>query len=67
MIYGHRGGTCENDLSFVLKAVTKNTGLIPDLQDADPVCIRLQDLRNLRWRLITVPFLLECSEECLTT
>ena len=30
-------------LSF-FRAVPKNTGLIPDLQDADPVCIRLQNL-----------------------
>ena len=44
----HRGGTFDNALSFVLRAVSQNTGLIPDLQDADPVYIRLQDLGNLR-------------------
>ena len=43
-VYEHRGGTCDNALSFVLTAVSKDTGLIPDLQNADPVCIRLQDL-----------------------
>ena len=66
-IYEHRGDTCDNDLYLVLRVVSKDTGLIPDLQDADPVCIRLHDLGNLRWRLITVPFLLECSGECPTT
>ena len=66
-IYEHRGDSCDNALSFVLRAVSKDTGLIPDLQDADPVCIRLQDLGNLRLRLITIPFLLVCSGECLTT
>ena len=39
----HRGGTFDNALSFVLRAVSQNTGLIPDLQDADPVYIRLQE------------------------
>ena len=67
VINEHRGGTCNNALSFVLMGVSKDTGLIPDLQDADPVCIRLQDLGNLRLRLITIPFLLVCSGECLTT
>ena len=47
-IYEHRGDTCDNGLSFVLRAVSKNTGLIPDLQDADLVCIRLHNLGNLR-------------------
>ena len=47
VIYEHRGGACDNALSFVLRAVSKKTGL-PDLQDADPVCIRLQDLGNHR-------------------
>ena len=47
-IYEHRGDSCDNALSFVLRAVSKDTGLIPDLQDADPVCIRLQNLGNLR-------------------
>ena len=47
-IYEHRGDTCGNVLSFVLRAVSKDTGLIPDLQDADPVCIRLQNIANLR-------------------
>ena len=46
-IYEHRGDTCDNVLSFVLRAVSKDTGFIPD-QDADPVCIRLQNLGNLR-------------------
>ena len=48
MIYEYRGGTCDNALSFVFRAMSKNTGLISDLQDADPVCIRLQNLGNLR-------------------
>ena len=48
VIYEHRGGTCENVLSFVLRAVSKNAGLIPALQDADAVCIPLQDVGNLR-------------------
>ena len=48
MIYDHSGGTCGNALPFVLRAVYKDTGLISDLQDADPVHIRLQDLRILR-------------------
>ena len=39
--------TCDNALSFVLRAVSKNTGLIPDLQDAGPVCMRLHNLGNL--------------------
>ena len=43
-IHEHRGDTCDNALFFVLRAVSKNTALIPDLQDADPVCIRLQNL-----------------------
>ena len=30
VIYEHRGGTCDNALSFVLTAVSKDTGLIPD-------------------------------------
>ena len=47
VIYKYRGGTCDNVLSFVLRAVSKDTGFIPD-QDADPVCIRLQNLVNLR-------------------
>ena len=47
-IYKYRGDTCDNAFSFVLRVVSKNTGLIPDLQDADPVCIRLQNLGNLR-------------------
>ena len=47
VIYEHRGGTCDNGLPFVLRAVSKETGLIPDLQDADPVCIQLQNLGNL--------------------
>ena len=66
-IYEHRGDTCDNALFFVFKAVSKDTGLIPDLQDPHPVCIRLYNLGQLRWRLIIVPFLLECSGECLTT
>ena len=67
-IYEHKGDTFDNALSFVLRAASKDTGLIPDLQDADPVCIRLQALGNVRRRLITVPFMLiiECSGECLT-
>ena len=48
VIYEHRGSTCDIALSFVLRAVSKDKGLIPDLQDADPVCIRLQNLVNLR-------------------
>ena len=48
MIYEHRGGTCDNALSFILMAVSKKTRLIPDLQDADPVFIRLHDLGNPR-------------------
>ena len=48
VIYEHRGDTCDNALSFVLRAVSQNAGLITDLQDADPVCIRLQNLGNLR-------------------
>ena len=47
-IYEHRGDTCDNDLYLVLRVVSKDTGLIPDLQDADPVCIWLQNLGNLR-------------------
>ena len=43
VIYEHRRGTCDNALSFVLGAVSNDTGLIPDLQDADPVCIRLHN------------------------
>ena len=46
-IYEHKGDTSDKVLSSVLRAVSKNTGLIPDLQDADPVCVRLQNLRNL--------------------
>ena len=69
VIHEHRGGTCDSAFSFALRAVSKDTVVvwIPYLQDADPVCIRLQDLGNLRCRLITVPFWLECSGECLTT
>ena len=48
VIYEHRGHTCDNVLSFVLRAVSKNTGLILDFQDADPFCIRLQNIGNLR-------------------
>ena len=40
-------------LFFVLRVVSKNTGLIPYLQDADPVCIRLQ---NLGKPLMTVDY-----------
>ena len=47
-IYEHRGDTWDNSLSFVPRAVSKSAGLIPDLQDADLVCIRLQNLGNLR-------------------
>ena len=47
-IHEHRGDTCDNALFFVLRAVSKNTALIPDLQDADLVCIRLQNLGNFR-------------------
>ena len=47
-VYEHRGGTCDSALSFVLRAVSKDTRFIPDLQDADLVCIWLQDLGNLR-------------------
>ena len=36
--YEYRGDTCDNALSFVLKVVSKNIGLIADLQDADLVC-----------------------------
>ena len=35
MIYEHRRGTCDSALPLVLRAVFGNTGLIPDLQDAD--------------------------------
>ena len=48
VIHEHRGGTCDNASSFALRAVSKDTGLISDLQDADPVCRRLQNLVNLR-------------------
>ena len=48
LTYEHRGGMCDNGLPFVLKAASKDKGLIPDLQDADPVCIRLKNLGNLR-------------------
>ena len=48
VIYEHRGGTCDNGLSFVLRAVSKDVGLIPDLKDADPVFMWLQNLGNLR-------------------
>ena len=47
-IYEDRGDTYDIALSFVLRAASKDTGLIPDLQDADPVCIWLQNLGNLR-------------------
>ena len=50
VIYEHMGGTCDNALSFVLRAVSKKTGL-PDLQDADPVCIRLVTVYRLPIRL----------------
>ena len=56
VIYEHRGDTCDNASYFVFRTVSKNTGLISDLKDADPVCIRLPNLGNLRWRLVTVPF-----------
>ena len=46
-IYEHRGDTCDNASSFVLRAVSKDTGLIPDFQDADPVCIRFRILETL--------------------
>ena len=48
VIYEHRGDTCDIALYFVLRAVSKNTGLIPDLEDADPVCVRLQSIGNHR-------------------
>ena len=35
VIYEHRRGTCDSALPLVLRAVFGNTGLIPDLQDAD--------------------------------
>ena len=47
-IYEDRGDTYDIALSFVLRAASKDTGLIPDLRDADPVCIWLQNLGNLR-------------------
>ena len=46
--YKHRGDTCDDALSFVLRAVSKYTGLNADLQDADLDCIRLQHLGNHR-------------------
>ena len=46
-IYEHRGDTCDNDLYLVLRVVSKDTGLIPDFQDADPVCIRFRILETL--------------------
>ena len=48
VIYEHSGGTCDNALYCVLRAVPKDTVLIPDLQDADPVCIMLQNLGSPR-------------------
>ena len=47
-IYEHRSDTFDSAVSFVLRAVFKDTRLIPDLHDADPVRIRLQNLGNLR-------------------
>ena len=46
-IYEHRSDTCDNALSFVLRAESKVTPLMPDLHHAYPVCIRLQNLGNL--------------------
>ena len=48
VIYEHRDGACGNALSIILRAVSKNTGLISDLQDAGPVCIRRMNLGSLR-------------------
>ena len=36
-IYEHMGDTCDHALSFILRAVSKDKGLIPDFQDADLV------------------------------
>lgn len=47
-IHEHRGYTCDKALSFVLMLVSKKAGLIPDLQDSEAVCRRLQNLANLR-------------------
>lgn len=43
-----RGAACDNALSIVLRAVFKNTGLIPELHDAYPVCKLRQNLENRR-------------------
>ena len=39
-IYEHRGDTFVNDSSSVHRAVSNYNELIPDLEDADPVCVR---------------------------
>ena len=48
VIYEHRVDIFVTILYLSFSApCLKHTGLIPDLQDADPVCTRLQNIGNL--------------------
>ena len=47
VIYEHRGGTCDNALSFVLRAVSTDTGLIPNSKMRIPFVYGFRILETL--------------------
>ena len=58
VIYEHRRGTCDSALSFVLRAVSTNTGLSPDLQDANGGVNGFRILETINDGLLRFPFYL---------